>query len=286
MAHDVTMKSSVNTLETPEAAAEQAAKDFQGLVHQVLAQKSRFTVALPGGSTPKLFFTRLSQEPYRSQIPWDRVWIFWGDERCVPPDNPQSNYRMARASLLEPLGVRDEQVHRMRGELGAQAAAEDYRAVLERCPGPGTGGLPVFDLILLGMGPDGHTASLFPGDPALHERMRLVVAATVVAEPPRRLTLTYPALARAACIHFLVSGSDKAAVLRDVLSGNANPATYPAAGVQTPHGRIVWWLDRDAASRRRSTRPRTTRAARTSSRARARAARRTCSRRAPRPAAA
>jgi 6-phosphogluconolactonase len=228
-----------------------AAERIATLAADAIERHGRFDWVLSGGSTPERLYALLASPEWARRIDWERVAFFFGDERCVPPDDPQSNYRMARASLLEPLGVRAEQVHRMRGELGAAAAAEDYRAVLERTvlerlPGPGAGELPVFDLVLLGLGGDGHTASLFPGTAALHERSRWVVESHPQGLVPR-VTLTFPVLDAARQVLFLVSGADKARAVREVLHGSPG-VTLPAARVRAHAGDAQWLLDTAAAS--------------------------------------
>jgi len=222
-----------------------AAERIASLAVEAIERRGRFDWVLSGGSTPAQLYALLAGPEWARRFDWARVAFFFGDERCVPPDDPQSNYRMARTSLLEPLGVSGEQVHRMRGELGAQAAAEDYRAELQRCPGPGPGGLPVFDLILLGLGGDGHTASLFPGTAALDERSVWVSESHPAGLVPR-VTLTFPVLDAARRVLFLVSGSDKARAVREVLHGKR--ASLPAARVRQQAGDAEWLLDAAAAS--------------------------------------
>jgi len=223
-----------------------AAERIATLAAEAIERHGRFDWVLSGGSTPEQLYALLASPEQARRIDWARVAFFFGDERCVPPDDPQSNYRMARASLLAPLGVRADQVHRMRGELGAEAAAEDYRAELARCPGPGANGLPVFDLVLLGLGGDGHTASLFPGTAALDERTRWVVGNHPDGLVPR-VTLTYPVLDAARRVLFLVSGADKARAVHDVLHGTS-PVVLPAARVRPHSGDAEWLLDATAAS--------------------------------------
>ena len=162
------------------ALAQEAAERFDRIAEAAVARAGRFTVALAGGSTPATLYTRLATEPYRSRIPWRQTRIFWGDERCVPPDRTESNYRMANEALLQHLTTRPEGIYRMRGEdPDPDRAAADYERLLRSAFGLEGKALPRFDLILLGMGADGHTASLFPGSAALRESTRLVVATSV-----------------------------------------------------------------------------------------------------------
>jgi 6-phosphogluconolactonase len=198
---------------------------------------------LSGGSTPRTLY-RLLASRFRDQIPWAHVHLFWGDERYVPPGDARSNYRMARETLLDHVPCPAANVHAMPTHFATpDAAARDYEATLRSYF---ASDWPRFDLVLLGLGPEGHTASLFPGSPALEERSRWVLAVTAPAEPPSRLTLTLPALTGAASTYFLVTGSDKTQALRQVLTGTADPNTYPAAGIRPAQGTLIWWTDRQA----------------------------------------
>lgn len=203
----------------------------------------RFSLALAGGSTPRRTYQLLAEPPHRQAVPWDRVEVFFGDERCVPPDDPGSNHRMAREALLGRVPIPASRIHRIRGEdPDPEAEAARYQEELRAVLGPAAR----LDLVLLGMGSDGHVASLFPGDQALEERSRLVRAVVAPAPPPRRITLTLPALEAAAEVAFLVAGADKAERVADVLLGR-DPA-LPAARVR-PAGGALWLLDAAAAGR-------------------------------------
>ena len=200
-----------------------------------LAQRDSFTVALSGGSTPKILYQVLAEE-FREQIPWSRTQFFWSDERHVPPDHPDSNYRMAYEALLSRVPVPESNVHRVHSENpNAQGAADEYEKII----------VPRLDLILLGLGTDGHTASIFPGSGVLHETKRLVAAPWVEKLNTYRITMTLPLLNNGASIVFLVSGADKAAIVKEVLEG---PKIYPAQFVQPINGELIWMLDRDAAA--------------------------------------
>ncbi len=226
------------------ALSRRAAETAVEIINDAVRERGRCALALSGGETP-MPLHRLLASANRERIPWSQVDVFWGDERYVAHDDARSNYRMARETLLDHVPCPAANVHPMPTHFSdPDEAAWDYQATLER---HWKGAAPQLDLVLLGMGPDGHTASLFPGSVALHEQVRWVVASTGPAESPRRLTLTFPAFARTAHAHFLVSGSDKAAALSHVLSG-ADPNVYPAAGIQPTRGQVVWWLDQDAAS--------------------------------------
>jgi 6-phosphogluconolactonase len=234
-----------------------SARDFVRCAGEAIAARGRFTVALSGGSTPKRLYQLLAAEPYRSQVVWGRVEIFWGDERCVPPDHPESNYRMAREAMLDHLPIPAEHIHRMEAERSDRdAAARDYEAVLARLFGVSAGGQPpALDLALMGMGPDGHTASLFPHTKALEETSRWVVANHVPQLNTNRLTLTRPILNRAREALFLVAGADKAERLTEVLAGPADPNRLPSQSIQ-PDGQLLWFVDRAAAARLPSSLPR------------------------------
>jgi 6-phosphogluconolactonase len=214
-----------------------------------IATRGRFDWALAGGSTPEALYRLLASPDYVGRVDWSRVHFFWGDERCVPPEHPDSNYRMARLALLDALAPSPENVHRMAGELPPRLAAERYEAELERCFGLRVGdGFPELDLILLGMGGDGHTASLFPGTPGLAESRRWVIDNPIESLGVTRLTLTFPVLDAAAHVLFLVAGADKAERLAQVLSGASVTEPLPA---QRVHPRVEdpeWLVDAAAAA--------------------------------------
>ncbi|HBP86532.1 MAG TPA: 6-phosphogluconolactonase [Nitrospirales bacterium] len=204
-------------------------------------------VALAGGSTPRGLYRLLTGDPYRTQVSWNHLRIFWGDERTVPPDHEESNFRMAEEALLSHMPIPSNQVFRIEGELPAGEAAARYEAVLREQFGLSSGEVPRFDLILLGMGPDGHTASLFPGTSAVAESQKLVAAPWVEKLHTHRVTLTPPVLNAAKHVVFLVGGGDKAPALQAVLEGPADPARYPAQVVNPSAGHLVWLVNQDAA---------------------------------------
>jgi 6-phosphogluconolactonase len=234
-----------------EALSEAAAHEFVRCAREATAARGRFTVALSGGSTPRRLYQFLAAEPFRGQVDWSHVEFFWGDERCVPPDDAESNYRMAREAVLARLPLPADHVHRLEAERpDKESAARDYQAVMARVFGVDPAGPPpAFDLVLLGMGPDGHTASLFPHTRALDETGRWVVVNFVPKFSTDRLTLTRPVLNRAREVLFLVAGADKAEVLAEVLAGPDDPARLPSQSVRPADGRLVWFLDRAAAAR-------------------------------------
>jgi 6-phosphogluconolactonase len=229
----------------PDAAslARAAAEHFVTLATQAMTARGRFVVALSGGSTPRAAYTLLASDEFVARVDWPRVHVFWGDERCVPPDHAESNYRMARETLLDKIPIPAENIHRIQGELPPDQAATAYQAELEAVLGAGGR----FDLILLGMGEDGHTASLFPGTTALHEQTRWVVAHYVDKLSAWRVTLTPVAINAAAHVTFLVSGAGKAERLREVLDGPHQPDVLPAQIVRPTDGRLLWLADAAAA---------------------------------------
>jgi len=231
-----------------EALFRTAADVFSEIVRNAVDAQSRCTIALSGGSTPRGLFSMLASEPYRSALPWRQCAFFWGDERCVPPDHPESNYRMARETLLDRIPIPPEHVHRMRGEDPPEEAAEAYERVL-RHAFAGDGAWPHFDLILLGMGEEGHTASLFPGTPALAETRRWVVAHYVEKVQMYRLTVTLPVINHAQHVVFLVSGASKAPILQKVLASDGGPDSPPAARVRPGEGQLLWLVDAAAMGR-------------------------------------
>jgi 6-phosphogluconolactonase len=234
----------IRVLKTTADLFEAAASEFANQAAQAVNTRGRFTVALSGGSTPKALYSLLAT---KSGIPWEKICFFWGDERHVPPDNPESNYRMAYEALLSKVPVRPENIFRVHAEKkDAAAAAAQYEQTVKEFFQLSPGKFPRFDLVLLGVGPDGHAASLFPGTSALNETQRLVVANWVTKFNTHRITFTYPVLNAAACVLFLASGPDKAAILREVLENPA--ADLPSQKIIPTNGRLIWLVDVPAAS--------------------------------------
>ncbi len=225
------------------------ADKFLQAAHAAIASHGRFTVALSGGSTPKAIFALLStdQASGSSQLAWDKVQIFFGDERHVPPDHAESNFRMATEALLSKVPIPSVNIHRVQGELDAAIAAANYEQELRRAFGARAAEVPKFDLIMLGMGPDGHTASLFPGTTALKETSALVCSTWVEKLKSHRITFTYTLLNAAAEVLFIAGGADKAGMLRNVLRGHPSSETYPAQGVRPANGKLIWMVDEAAA---------------------------------------
>ena len=225
-------------LDAPGDLARAAAKLFVAKSSEAVAERGLATIALSGGSTPKLLYQLLADpnEPFREQTPWPSIHFFWTDERHVPPDHPDSNYRMANDAMLAHVPVARDNVHRVMSENpNAEEAAEDYEKKVMRTPR--------FDLILLGLGTDGHTASIFPESEVLHETKRLVAAPWVENLKSYRITMTLPLINNAALVVFLVSGAEKAEIVKDVLRG---PKRYPA---QEVNGEVMWMLNREAAGK-------------------------------------
>jgi 6-phosphogluconolactonase len=225
----------------------EAAQYIVRVAQESIVTHGRFTLALSGGNTPKKLYGLLASEPYVSQIDWNLVEIFWSDERCVPPDSPDSNYHMAQEVLLSKVPIPANQIHRTPAdEADRDAASETYAQEMRNVFG--TNGIPKFDLIQLGMGPEGHTASLFPHQASLHEQQRLVMPVSVPKPPPARLTFTPPVLNAATHILFLVTGTDKEEAVQAVLEGDHQPDEYPAQIVQPSQGEVTWMLDTAAAA--------------------------------------
>ncbi len=236
----------VRDLEELERAA---AGEFARLARQA-GPKRPFAVALSGGRTPGGMYARLAQDPYRNLVPWPAIHLFWGDERHVPPGHPDSNFRMANERLLSRVALPQANVHRIPAETpDAAAAASEYEATLRSFFRLKEGEMPRFDLILLGLGADGHVASLFPGSEALRERARLVAAPWVEPLQARRITLTPPVIENASEITVLVSGEEKAGALRQALSGAGAVDDCPALLLREARGRVIFIADRAAASR-------------------------------------
>lgn len=223
----------------------QAAAKFVELTQANAQNGYSFNVALSGGSTPKRLFQLLADEneDFRRTVDWRKVNFFWGDERCVPPESEESNYRMVNGLLLKPLGICPSHIHRFKGELDVETAAAEYENILRLAFNTPIGLIPRFDLVFLGMGADGHTASLFPASGALDEKEKLVAAPFVEKFQKFRLTLTPPVINNASNIIFQVAGADKADVLREVLEGSSDPHRLPAQIVNPRDGKVFWFLD-------------------------------------------
>jgi 6-phosphogluconolactonase len=241
---------STRTIEVLPTAADlfhAAAEEFISVGRSAIGAQGRFTVALSGGSTPKALYSLLATN--YATFPWNRVFLFFGDERHVPPTDPESNYRMVNEALLTKITIPSENVFRVPGENpDALAAAADYEAQLRRFFALKPSEFPRFDLILLGVGPDGHTASLFPDSEALEEKTRLVVANWVAKFNTHRITFTFPVLNDANEVMFMATGTDKADMLHQILEGKNTPP-LPSQRVQPSEGKLLWMLDEAAAAK-------------------------------------
>jgi len=240
------MRADLAVLPSTAALADAAAARFVAAAEDAIASQGQFIVALSGGSTPRDTYLRLGTEALVSKVMWSRVQVLWGDERCVPPDHVDSNYRMARETLLDRVPVPAANVHRIHGEDDPATAAEAYEATLRALLRTPAGAR--IDLVLLGLGEDGHTASLFPGSAAVHERTRWVMAARASAASVWRITLTPAVINAAAEVLFLVSGGAKAGILRRVLEGPRRPLELPAQAIAASNGRVRWCVDAAAAA--------------------------------------
>jgi 6-phosphogluconolactonase len=241
------MNAELRIVANAEELNQVAAAEFIRQASEAVQATGLFTVALSGGSTPKNLYTLLASN-LSWQAPWEKMHFFWGDERHVSPDQVDSNYRMTHEAMLSKVPIPPANVHRYKSEQAdAHYVADEYEQMLRAFFHLSPGQLPRFDLVLLGMGLDGHTASLFPGTEAVHERQRLVVANWVEQFNTYRITMTFPVLNNAACVIFLVNGGEKAETVRHVLEGDAPPERFPARRVRPTHGRLLWLVEKDAA---------------------------------------
>jgi 6-phosphogluconolactonase len=240
----------VRILPDAVAIAKRAAEKLVEIAANAVRQKGTFDLVLSGGSTPKVLYTLLVNDPgFRTRVPWDKMHLYFGDERHVKPDDAQSNFRMAAETLISKSPLKPEQVSRIKGEYPeAEDAAKDYEQELRTRFKLSDGQFPRFDLVLLGMGSEGHTASLFPGTKALHEKRRIVVHNWVGKVLMDRITLTAPAINNAANVLFMVTGSDKAPALTAVLERDYEPEQLPAQLIQPVNGSLLWLVDPAAGS--------------------------------------
>jgi 6-phosphogluconolactonase len=246
MTQQASISPEVVVLPDPATLATEAARRFAALAESATAEHGVFTVALSGGSTPRSMFELLAKAPYKESIDWARAQMFFSDERFVPPDSEESNFRMAKEALLSHVALPESSVHPVPTiGITADEAAARYEETVRRKVLADPGRLPRFDLILLGLGPDGHTASLFPDSTALSESVRLVAPNYVAKFDSWRITFTFPLINAARCVMFLAQGSEKAERVRQVFESDP---TLPASGVRPSRGRLVWLLDEAAAA--------------------------------------
>jgi 6-phosphogluconolactonase len=242
-----TLKPRIQVVSDLEAMSHKAAEMFVNSSRTCMASQGKFSVAISGGSTPRRLYTLLGSNPYREEVNWLLVHFFWVDERCVPKEHEESNFKAAFDTLLSKISIPDENIHRIMGEGAPDKAARDYEEEVRKSFG--MSGLPMFDLVILGMGEDGHTASLFPGSSLLKERIRL--AAPVYLERPNRnrITLTLPVLNNATQILFLIAGHSKADVVYEILGNERKKERYPAGLIRPVHGAMTWLIDQEAAKK-------------------------------------
>lgn len=240
------MNPEVRIFQDLESLSHSATDLFVEQARKSLQEQDRFLLALNGGGTPKRLFQLLAAEA-RDKVDWRRIEVFWGDERCVPPEDPESSYGLARGLLLDPVGIPEKNVHRIKGELEPAQAAGDYAATLKKFASPSLD-WPRFDLVLLGMGEDGHTASLFPGSPLELPGATAAVTARYQNRPAARVTLTSQVLNSAHLVMFMAAGENKAATLSHVLDGKPQPGLLPAQRIHPKQGRLIWLVDKAAAS--------------------------------------
>lgn len=217
-------------------------------IAEVLRKQDRFTIALSGGSTPQKLNKLLATSPYRGKIEWSKLHIFWGDERFVPFEDDRNNAKMAFDTLLDHVPVPKEQIHLMRTDIQPEIAAEEYEKILRRYFPVSVTPATTFDLVLLGMGDDGHTLSLFPGTHAMHAEDKLVISLFLKQQGMYRITLTPPIVNKSACVAFLVSGSGKAVALKEVIEGDYRPELYPSQVIKPLNDQLHWFLDQAAAA--------------------------------------
>lgn len=240
---------SVEVLPDAGVLARRAADVFAMAAQAAAAARGRFAVALSGGETPRALYRELARQQFAQKVPWRRVQLYWGDERCVPPDDPASNYGVAREAFIKHVPIAPANVHRLEGERDPEAAAlayEEELRVLAKLERPASD-VPVFDLVLLGLGRDGHTASLFPHSPALDEEDRFCIA-TAAPDDAARLTVTWPVINSARRVMVLVSGADKAGIVAEVFEGFRLPQAVPAQAIAPVKGQLLWLLDAAAAA--------------------------------------
>ena len=238
--------SQVRVYPTRSAAAHAAAAQFVAAAEKAVTARGRFSVALSGGNTPRDVYRLLASEEYAPMVEWQRTHVFWGDERAVPLNDPENNGRMARETLLDHVHIPVNNIHRIQSQLPPKEAAQEYEKTLHDYFGARGLDLPRFDLLLLGLGAEGHTASLFPHEAPLSERERWVVAYYVEPVKMWRITLTPPALNAASKVMFLVAGEEKAQAVKQILSEPKQPDLYPAQIIDPPQGQVLWILDRPA----------------------------------------
>lgn len=235
----------LNIAENTDELNEYVAEWMVSYIQDVLETKERFTIVLSGGNTPKQLYKLLATEAYQSRIDWEKIHVFWGDERYVPANDERNNAKMAFDSLLSHVPIPPHQIHRMRTDIDVEASAKEYEKILHQYF---DNTKKSFDLVLNGMGNDAHTLSLFPGYTEVNEEKKWVTTVFLKEQNMQRITLTAPVVNKSAYIAFLVAGKDKAKALKEVIAGDYNPAIYPAQVIQPVNGELIWFIDEEAAS--------------------------------------
>lgn len=228
-----------------KALSASLAEWINNYIQQVLAKQDRFTFVLSGGSTPKALYALLAESPYKESIPWEKLHFFWGDERAVPFEDSRNNAKMCYDELLDKVPVKAENIHIMRTDITPEESAAEYKKIVKAYF---EGSETTFDFVLLGMGDDGHTLSLFPGTEVIHEQNALATSFFLQAQDMYRITLTAPIVNNAACVAFLAAGAGKAEVLKQVLKGEKNVDLYPSQIIQPVKGQLHWFVDEAAAA--------------------------------------
>lgn len=224
--------------------SENLAAWISNYIQEVLQDQPIFTLVLSGGNTPKQLFTLLAKEPYKIMIPWERIHFFWGDERAVPFEDERNNAKMAYSTLLNVVGIPEKNIHVMRTDISPEQSAAEYEKILREYFKEGE---TTFDLVLLGMGDDGHTLSLFPGTPVVHEEKAWVTSFFLQAQDMYRITLTAPVVNQAACVIFMATGTGKSLTLKSVIEGTFNPDKFPSQLIRPEKGELHWFVDEAAA---------------------------------------
>ena len=243
------MKQTIKIFETEDQLASALAKEFQVSVNEQSKRNKDFYIALSGGNTPALFFQKLASAQYRENIVWQNIQFFWGDERCVAPDHPDNNYVMTKKNLLDHIYIPAKNIHRILGEDNPVAEAKRYAQEIESTVPMDNSGFPQFDWIFLGLGTDGHTASIFPGSDVLEDRKNICVVATHPESGQKRITMTLPIINHAKRVSFLVTGENKASVAAKILTGAEESKSLPAALIRPVNGSYEWYLDQAAGTK-------------------------------------
>jgi len=241
------MTAEIKIFPEPGKLAEAVALELKKATKQASDARRRFNLVLAGGGTPRAVYEHFTRPEFKTSIQWNCVHFFWGDERCVPPDHADSNFQMARESLLDPLKISEENIHRMRGENDPTAESTRYANEIKNNLNERLGDTPRFDWILLGLGTDGHTASLFPGKDVIEDRSGLCAVAIQPESGQQRITLTHRVLNQAHRVTFIVTGKSKTQVIADILNASPKSKNYPSAQVHPKEGTLEWFLDEEAA---------------------------------------